>query len=71
MRNATLDWVPVPLWVECAGNVLRAGLAQFPESAYLNIQVSQDALHSVYSRRCCERSTRLVPALILGGEARK
>jgi len=37
MRNERLDWVPIPLWVECASNVLRAGLVQFPDSAYLNI----------------------------------
>jgi hypothetical protein len=37
--NAALDCVLVPLWVHCAGNVLRAGLAQFPDSAYLNIQL--------------------------------
>lgn len=32
MRTATLDWVPIPLWVACAGNALHAGLAQFPDS---------------------------------------
>lgn len=37
MRTASLDWVPIPLWVACAGNALRAGVAQFPDSAYLNI----------------------------------
>ena len=31
MVTATLDRVPIPLWVQCAGNVLRAGLVQFPE----------------------------------------
>lgn len=39
MRTETLDWVPIPLWVACAGNALRAGLAQFPDSAFLNIQL--------------------------------
>ena len=39
MRTETLDWVPILLWVACAGNALRAGLAQFPDSAFLNIQL--------------------------------
>ncbi|KAL4422853.1 hypothetical protein ABPG75_009050 [Micractinium tetrahymenae] len=38
-RGASLDWVPVPRWVDCAGNVLRAGLVQFPDSSYLNIHL--------------------------------
>ena len=39
MRTEALDWVPIPLWVACAGNALRAGLAQFPDSAFLNVQL--------------------------------
>lgn len=39
MRTPTLDWVPIPLWVTCAGNVLRAAQVQFPDSAFLNISL--------------------------------
>ena len=39
MKTEQLDWVPIPLWVACAGNALRAGLVQFPDSAFLNIQL--------------------------------
>ena len=39
IKSASLDWVPMPRWVDCAGNVLRAGLVQFPDSSYLNIHL--------------------------------
>lgn len=37
MKTEMLVWVPIPLWVACASNVLRAGLVQFPDSAFLNL----------------------------------
>ena len=51
MKTETLDWVPIPLWVACAGNALRAGLAQFPDSAFLNIQLVRQLLPLPHVRR--------------------